>query len=70
MSSGIAEGTLIVDMGERTAKQISKLKNGRGKLAESVQETVDELTRSGSIPEGTVPLIVIVKERARTVPGF
>jgi hypothetical protein len=61
---GLAPGSIIVDLGSKAPKDIAELRKGRGKLAEEVNDAVEELKRAGHLPDSASahPVIVIVKE--------
>lgn len=54
---------VIVDLGTRATKQVDRLRKGRGRLMDEVQECIDELAANGQVAPGAQPIIVIVSER-------
>jgi hypothetical protein len=64
--SAAANAPLVVDVGKKRRRQIKKLRNGRGKLMDQINQLVEELRTSGSISATTQPLVVVVRQRRRT----
>ncbi len=54
---------VVIDLGTRATKQVDRLRKGRGKLLDEVQECIDELAANGQVAPGAQPIIVIVSER-------
>lgn len=55
--------SVVIDLGTRATKQVDRLRKGRGKLMDEVQECIDELAANGQVAAGAQPIIVIVSER-------
>ena len=54
---------IVVDMGKKTKKIISKLRKGRGPLMDDVNQVINELKTNGTITGAAQPVIIIVTER-------
>jgi hypothetical protein len=54
---------IIVELGAYTSKQIRKLRKGRGKLYDAMNEVTSELERTGSISGTVQPVVLVVRER-------
>jgi hypothetical protein len=54
---------IIVELGEYTRKQIRKLRRGRGKLYDALNEVTSELERTGSVSGSVQPIVLVVRER-------
>jgi|HubBroStandDraft_4_1064222.scaffolds.fasta_scaffold935398_1 hypothetical protein len=50
---------IIVELGDYSRKQIRKLRKGRGKLYDAMNEIISELYRTGSAGK---PIVLVVKE--------
>lgn len=63
-SSAAANGQtpIILDLGTKSKKQIKRLRKLEGKLAGVVDEAIKELYVSGSMADGTQPVLLIVRE--------
>jgi hypothetical protein len=57
------DGMLLLDLGKKSRKQIKRLRNGTGKLANDIQQCIKELRTAGTIPESAKPVILIVREK-------
>ncbi|MBL8827464.1 MAG: hypothetical protein JNM18_10850 [Planctomycetaceae bacterium] len=55
---------VVIDLGTRAGKQVDRLRKGRGKLMDEVQECIDELAANGQVAANAQPIIVIVNERS------
>jgi hypothetical protein len=56
--------TIVVDLGSKTRKQIKRLRKGKGKLMDKVNECLSELKASGAISAAVQPVVIVVKEEA------
>jgi Family of unknown function (DUF6200) len=55
---------VVVDLGRRQSpKQVRRLRKGRGKLIQRIDDIVDELTASGTVKANAQPVVIIVRER-------
>ena len=59
----IGDGILLVDLGKKSRKQIKRLRKGTGKLVNDVQQCLQELQTSGTLPESAKPVVLIVREK-------
>jgi hypothetical protein len=57
---------IVVDLGKRPRKQIKKLAKGGGKLLDEVDTVMQELKVAGKINGAAVPVIIVVKQKARS----
>jgi Family of unknown function (DUF6200) len=64
-SSATTADMIVIDLGTQPPRLIQNLRKGRGKLADQVQETIQELVRTGTLADTTRPVVVVVKERVR-----
>jgi hypothetical protein len=55
---------IVLDLGEHKTKAIDRLRKGRGKLMDEVNECISELQSSGAISGTVQPIVVVVSERA------
>jgi len=58
--------TIIVDLGSKKNKDIKKLRKGKGKLMDKVNQALNELKASGTISGSVQPVVVVVKEKVST----
>ncbi len=56
---------LILDMGSRSKKQIKRLRKGRGRLMERLQDTLDALRSEGQLSSEN-PVVIVVKEKRKS----
>lgn len=61
--------TIVVDLGSKTRKQVKKLRKGKGKLMDKVNECISELKSTGTITGTVQPVVIVVKEKAG-MPNF
>jgi Family of unknown function (DUF6200) len=59
---------VVVDLGTKRKKQISRLRRGQGPLMEEVNQVINELKTAGAITGTVQPVIVVVRERSQN--GF
>ena len=62
-SDAKARDMIIVDLGRKRARQIKRLRKGKGKLLDTVHQVIEELKASNSISGTAQPIVVIVKEQ-------
>jgi len=56
---------VVVELAKtRTPEQIRRLRRGRGRLVEDIEDTVDELVKSGTIKPDNPPVVIVVREAA------
>lgn len=60
-----SDGPLIIDMGKKSSKQVRRLKKGRGRLVEKIDETIERLRAQGQIAASAQTVIVVVRERKK-----
>jgi hypothetical protein len=55
---------VVIELGERSNKQISKLRQGRGRIRREIDGVLSELQQSGDVAEDAQVVVVVVKRRA------
>jgi uncharacterized protein (UPF0335 family) len=60
---------IVVDLGSKSRKQVKRLRKGKGKLMDKVNECITELKSSGTITGVVQPVVIVVKEKA-SMPSF
>ena len=59
-----ASQLLVVDLGKRqSAKQVKRLRKGRGKLVGRIDQIVADLVEAGTVKAGAQPIVIVVRER-------
>jgi hypothetical protein len=54
---------VVVELAKRrSSEQIRRLRKGRGKLVEDIEDAVEELVHSGTIKADTQPVVIVVRE--------
>ena len=62
---------VVVDLGKKSRKKVKKLRKGKGPLLEDVDDAIAQLRSDGSIGEGAVPVIVVVRQKEKNpISGF
>jgi Family of unknown function (DUF6200) len=61
---------VVVDLGKAGRKQVKRLRNGEGRLAEEVQKCISELQSAGTISATTQPVVFVVRQKRRRVGLF
>jgi hypothetical protein len=59
------DSPVIVDLGHRKRTDIKKLCQGEGPLVEELKGCLEELKTSGAIPANAVPVILVVRSKAK-----
>ena len=54
---------IVVDLGKKSAKNVRRLRKGRGPLLDHVEDCVEELREAGTISGAVQPVVVIVERR-------
>lgn len=55
---------LVVDFGKaQSKKKVKRLRKGKGKLLERVNDLVKELVDTGTVQTSAQPIVVVVRER-------
>lgn len=65
----IAPAPVIIDIGKKKRSQVKKLRKGRGKLLDRVQDVLADMTTEGTIT-ASQPVIVVVREKPKRVGGL
>lgn len=59
-------GALVLEMDQvYSHKQVKRLRKGKGKLSRHLNELLEELEDNALLPQGVMPVVVIVRERAK-----
>jgi Family of unknown function (DUF6200) len=65
---------VVVELARRrSSEQIRRLRKGRGKLVEDIEDAVEELVHSGTIKADAQPVVIVVREAWPTPllwPGY
>ena len=64
-STSPMQKAFLLDLGKKKRKLVKRLRKGRGKLLDRVQEELDELRADGSIDASAQTVIVVVAEKKR-----
>jgi hypothetical protein len=59
------ETTFVLDLGKKSRKSVKKLRKGRGKLMDRVQDTIEQLRADSELGASADVVIVIVKQKSR-----
>lgn len=59
-----ARDMIIVDLGRKRARQVKRLRKGKGKLLDKVHQVIEELKANNSISGSVQPVVIVVQERA------
>ncbi len=62
-NSSPIEKAIILDLGKKKRKDIKRLRKGRGKLLDRVEDHLDELRTAGAVSDSVQPIIVVVAEK-------
>ena len=62
--------TVVIDIGKRKRKAVRRLRKGRGKLVDRVQNVIDDLREAGEIGADSDTVVVIVEKKQRRNRGF
>jgi len=54
---------MLIDLGKKKAKDVKKLRKGKGKLVGQIHDTIAELKTAGTISHTAQPVIVVVTEK-------
>jgi hypothetical protein len=64
-AEGKAATMVVLDLGKKKRRDIKRLRKGRGRLMDRLNETLDGLKDEGTIAESSQPIVVIIRERPR-----
>jgi hypothetical protein len=56
---------VVIDLGKKKRKKVRQLRKGKGPLLGEVDEAIAELRADGTISEGAVPVIVVVRQKEK-----
>lgn len=65
-----SEAPIILDLGKKRRKQIKQLTQGSGKLMDEVNQSIEELRTTGKISGSVQPVIVVVRQRPKSLKGM
>lgn len=54
----------VLDMGSQSRKRIRRLRRGKGKLLNKVEQAIEELQAHGTLTPSVQTVVVVVKEEA------
>lgn len=57
-----APSPVIIEVGERSKKQINKIRQGRGQIMKDIDRAMAGLRSAGDVPEDAQVVIVVVRE--------
>jgi hypothetical protein len=63
----MADELIVVDLGKSSRRKIKKLRKGKGPLVGDVTSALDELRAAGTLPEGAVPVVFVLREKREGV---
>ena len=55
---------VIIELGERSDKQINRLRQGRGRIRRDIDGVLTELKQRGEVADDAQVVVVVVKRRA------
>lgn len=61
---------VIIDLGEKSRKNVKRLKRGEGRLLAQVQEAIRELQAAGRVASNAQPVIVVVEREKDGLFGW
>ena len=64
-AAGKAATMVVLDLGKKKRRDIKRLRKGRGRLMDRLNDTLDGLKDEGTIDASSQPVVVIVRERPR-----
>ena len=56
---------LLLDLGAKSRKKLSRTRKGRGKLMSRINGAIEDLRAEGEIGEDSQVVVVVVKQQAR-----
>ena len=68
-SKSAKQPLVVIDLGKRQSpQQIKRLRKGRGRLMERIDDIVDELVQNGTVKADAQPVVIVVRERSPAMP--
>lgn len=61
---------VVLDLGKKSRKQVRRLRKGKGKLMDKINEVVEELRADGNIAASAQPVIIVVRQRDKKTSLF
>jgi hypothetical protein len=61
---------VIIDLGEKSRKNVKRLKRGEGRLLAQVQQAIQELQAAGRVAANAQPVIVVVEREPKGIFGW
>jgi hypothetical protein len=65
-ANGSEKPMVLLDLGKKRRKQIKRLRKGRGRLMQQVDETVAQLKEEEAIDPNSQVVVVVVKEKKKS----
>ena len=56
---------VFVDLGKKKNKLVKQLKKGKGKLVDTIEDTIKELREEGKIKNEVQPVVVLIRRQRR-----
>jgi hypothetical protein len=60
------DAPIVLDLGKKSRKQVRRLRKGRGKLMDRIADVIQDLKADGSITTSAQPVIIVVRQRAKS----
>jgi hypothetical protein len=57
------DAPVILDLGQRSKKQVKRLRHGEGKLMDRISIVMEELKKNGTISPTAQPVVLVVREK-------
>jgi hypothetical protein len=57
------DAPVILDLGQRSKKQVKRLRHGEGKLMDRISIVMEELKKNGTISQSAQPIVLVVREK-------
>jgi hypothetical protein len=70
LSATDAKPPVIIDLGKQRRKRIKDLRRGTGRLADEINNCVEELKATGTLAAGAQTVVVVVREKRRRISGL
>jgi len=65
MSEDQKHAPILIDLGKQKRGRVKRLRKGRGRLVDDVQQAIADLAANGSLSEGVQPVIVVVERKKK-----
>ena len=57
--------TLVIDLGKKKRKRVKKLRKGRGRLMDRINDFVSDMKESGELNANADTMVVVVRQKRR-----